>query len=1014
MALLAYMVLETKSPHSREKLAGFLWGENPEDRAKQSLRQSLYSIRHALGALESRYISLEGKVVAFNVLPDFWVDVMEFQRLASEGGNDLEPMRAASELYRGLFLEGIEVFDSPAFDEWLFFHRETLEQQALRVLSRLSEYLLRASLYDEAISIARRMLSMDPLHEGAHRCLMSVFAALGNTDGLRHQYRQCVDILEREVGAEPSPETSKLFHELTALHAVTRLTEVDIPAVQNEFPEPPFLGREAELHILQNRFSKARNGQRNLVFVAGEAGIGKTRLVTEFIRRCQVRNKDDEPARWLYGKCYELETKSPLALWADVLKNLTRKEWVPFLSALPKPWLNQLGRLVPDLGQPEKIFTGETAGESKLHLFQGIVHTFSAISKKSTLIIVLEDLQWSDEASLEQLHYVARHLSECKVFILGTFRLMGNIGNPSLEGLVRWSEGPDTVCFLRMDPLDHLNIERIIRSVSSEINAELLNKLRRTCEGNPLVLVETLRTLFEKGHLRGLSTNDVELKVPRKVEDIMQSRISTLKEDQRRALAAAAVIGRPFEVPLLRRVSGQTENQLADVLDKLISRGLLCELDEQAAHVTFSFDHDYYRLVVYQGMSTFQRKVLHSRTAEAILSAGKTNYHPQLEDIACHFEEADDVRAVSFLVRAANKAEELFDFRHATKLYTRALNVLDRLKLEDPRKRFELILAREKVLDLQGRRADQAADLATLLNLADSLDDRQLQAKAHVRKAGLYTYTGQFPEALQAGKKALELCRITRDKSGEANTLTELGFLHWTSQDHRHALQYNRAALRLYRVLGDTDCEAMALHNLAEIYRSLDSYSQSLRLYEDSLKLKWARKDHRAQALSLYGMAHAIRSLGNVGVAIERYSEALQLCRTAGDLLMVSRVYHELANLYWETGDLIQAIGHMEEALKISFQIGYSPGVAHGLIALSYLHAQNGDNEKARLNAREAGKWLELLEDQVRLKAIKKWERTLVKGAVKSSEIPKTLGWIKSHVAMKETKVYCEFESPML
>lgn len=1014
MALLAYLILETRSAHSREKLAGLLWGESPEKRARQSLRQSLYSLRRTLGVLRNPCIIKNTNIVAFEDRPDFWVDVREFQRLSSTVGNDLESLRAASGLYRGLLLEGIEVFDSPAFDEWLTLRRDALEQKALSVFSKLFETLLHASVYEEAISIARRTLSIDPLHEGAHRCLMSIFAALGDTDGLRRQYRRCVDILQREVGAEPSSETSGLFQELTALRTLPYQVEAELPTVRNKLPELPFLGREAELEVLRDRLGKAWNGQGNLILAAGEPGIGKTRLVTEFIRRCKVQKMDGKPVHCLHGKCYEPETNAPFAMWADALKQLTRPEWTPILSTLPEQWFGQLRRLTPDLGPPTPIIVGETAEEHRLHLYQGIVHTLNAISNACLLILVFEDLQWSDAASLELLHYAARHLSETPVLILGTFRMMGSIDNSPLESLARWTESSDTACLMRMGQLDCTVIERIVRSVGPEISEGLLQKLSCACEGNPLVLVETLRGLVEKGELNGSITEDIELQVPKKVLSIMRSRISMLKEDQRRALASAAVIGRPFGPPLLRRVSGQTEEQLFGILDALISRGLLREMEDGSAGTTLSFDHDYYRRVVYQELSTFQRKVLHRRTAGALLSLRETKQHFQTEEIAYHFEKADDTRAISFLASAAKIAEELFDYRHATELYTRTLNVLDRLAAEDLRKRFELVLKRERVLDLQGRREEQDGDITILLNLADSLADTQLQATAFVRQAGWYTYTEHYSEALVAGKKALELYRNVRDRSGEANTLTELGFLHWSTKDYSNALQYNRTALHLYRILGDTVCEAMALHNLAEIYRSLNSYSESLRLYREAQNLNWARGNYRAQALSLYGMAHALRSLGNVSEAIERYSEALQLCNTAEDLLMVSRVYHELANLSWESGDLFQAIEHMDKALHISLQIGYSPGVAHGLIALSYLHAQGNEIEKALVNAQEANKWLKLLEDEVRLKAIKKWQGSLKKGTVRSSDISKTLGWIKSHVTLREVKVYCEFESPMM
>ncbi len=145
------------------------------------------------------------------------MDALEFRALAAgqAEGDGLDALREATDLYRGLLLEGIEPSDCPAFDEWLFFQRDGLEQRAMGVLERLAGGLLDRGGYSNALAYARRLVALDPLHEGAHRCLMRAYGGLGDREGVRRQYQLCAGVLERELGAEPGGETRALYRALT-------------------------------------------------------------------------------------------------------------------------------------------------------------------------------------------------------------------------------------------------------------------------------------------------------------------------------------------------------------------------------------------------------------------------------------------------------------------------------------------------------------------------------------------------------------------------------------------------------------------------------------------------------------------------------------------------------------------------------------------------------------------------------------------------------------------------------
>jgi tetratricopeptide (TPR) repeat protein len=275
-------------------------------------------------------------------------------------------------------------------------------------------------------------------------------------------------------------------------------------------------------------------------------------------------------------------------------------------------------------------------------------------------------------------------------------------------------------------------------------------------------------------------------------------------------------------------------------------------------------------------------------------------------------------------------------------------------------------------------------------------------------------YTGRYDAARQAGERALDLYRSAKDNAGEAQALRELGFLHWSAEDYGAALTYARDALQLHQRRGEVEGEATALHNLAEIHRSLGSPRQAVTQYEASLNLFWASQDRRRQSLALYGMAHALRQVGDEEGAISRYDQALTQCEATGDRLMASRVHHALAGVHWERGATEQALDHMERAVAISREIGYGPGIGHGLVTLSNLQAQGNHLEVARQQLEEAITWLQLIEDKPGLAQAEAGLRILEQGRVAETTLFATQsGGVKSHVDLAEGKVYCTFESPL-
>jgi tetratricopeptide (TPR) repeat protein len=776
----------------------------------------------------------------------------------------------------------------------------------------------------------------------------------------------------------------------------------------------PFLGRERELAALNAYFDRTIAGEGRMVLVSGEVGIGKTRLVETFLDVAARRSL--QPLLILQGRCYAAESSAPYAMWADALQVFATDRGRPYLADLPQVWRMQLARLVPDLGVPARDMQGATAAESRLRLLQGVARTLAHAAGAGVLCLWFDDLHWADEASLAALHYVARHLVDQPVLIIGTSHPDAPDDAASLQALLA---GIPHAATLTLSPLAPEAVDAMLRRLGYPDDTELARRLYRHSEGNPLFLTETVQTLIESGELdagragRAVPADVETWPVPARIQRVIQDRTASLPDTARRVLAAGAVIGRPFGPVLVRRVSGMPEPDVIEAVDRALRRGFLDERSGHGPEASLGFHHSYIRRVIEGGLSAIQRQALHRRAGEALLALNQARPQAVIEEVAHHFEQAGDPRAVTYLVEAAEQAGALYAYGNATAYLTRALARLDPTQPEDRERRFDLLLERETLLDRQGRRAEQAQDVAALKELAEDLDDPARLARALVREAGLLSTTGDYDGARQAGKRALARYRTADDGAGEGQALRELGFTAWSAGDYGAALGYMRDALTLHRRLGNVEGEATAMHNLAEIHRSLGSPRQALGEYETALNLYWARQMRKRQALTLYGMANALREMDEREKALRRYRETLDHCEAVGDRLMASRVHHALANLHRDLAHPDAALDHMAQAVAISREIGYGPGIAHGLVTLSALEAQNGRPEAAAAHLAEARTWLSLTEaEDGAPRAGTEGAATFPQNAA-APDLPIRLGWVKSHVTLPEGKVYCAFESPV-
>lgn len=504
-------------------------------------------------------------------------------------------------------MEGFALRDSDTFDEWQSAEREVYQRELAGALERLVREQLAANTWEGAIASGQRWLELDPLHEPAHRSLMEAYARAGEKAAALRQYRDAVAVLDRELGVAPLPETTALNDAILADALTTRPThQSEAPPLRRPLAGPsalPFIGRTEELERLQAAIVSSTADGRVIV-IEGEAGIGKTRLADRFTELASADGHTTVEAR-----CYAGESGIAFAPLVALLRaRLASGEGSAVLAGLPPAARAALATLLPELQvSPPESQLNRSRPTARLALLEAIVTVLiSDDSSTRPLVIRLDDAQWADASTMQALAFLARRLHERSALLLLSWR---REELPDHAAPLVAAARPPTGDTIRLGRLD-IDATRQLVTVLAERAGETLpaaaaDDLVTESEGLPLYVVEALAA--------SEPTSGV---APAGIRALLQARLAGLSVVATQVVAAASVIGRSFDLEIVRVVSGRSEEETVDALEELVKRGIVRE-----TAMTGSGQHDFVharlRDVAYDGTSTARRRLLHKRAAEA-------------------------------------------------------------------------------------------------------------------------------------------------------------------------------------------------------------------------------------------------------------------------------------------------------------------------------------------------------------------------------------------------------------
>ena len=732
LALLAYLTAEGGS-HSRETLAALLWPESLHKRGRTTLRRTLADLRKSLPESvfngKSLRILTENDSLRLEIGSDVELDIRILE-VASETAqaiarNDVseilrseavEKLQAATQAYRGEFLQGLSLNAAPEFDYWLDLEREAWRQRAALIFDYLSQLQIDGGEPSEAVKTATTWAKYDRLSETAQRRLIEARFAAGDEEGALQVYDVFRSVLEQALGTGPGPETEALAARIrkeAGPRSSSRLKPRARGSLKETF-ETPLVGRVPEFSALIADYYAASNGEPRVVTLVGETGIGKTRLAMEFLLWARSQGADV-----LEGRAFGSGGQLPYQPLVDAFRRRIDRERAPD-DLLSDVWMSELSRLLPELRERYPDLPPPASDEVTAHLqlYEAIARLVSSLAKPTPVVLFIDDLHWADTASLNVLRYVGRRWTEDARPILLILNVRSEELNSSAE-LSSWLSYLSRDLSVSRLNLSHLTLEDTVRllealagpgrkggdTTSQEPQvtdtrstlAERGQELERfgrwlfaETGGQPLFLVETLKVLLERGVLTrplgaeewslntqalALENEALRLEALPGVREVISSRLSRLSGAATELLAAAAVLGCDFDFGTLRRVADLSETEALSAMDEALGNLLLVRTKHEKRYLgktVYGFGHDKVRLAVYAEVCEARREVLHQR-ALAFLEAAAA--HPA--ELAHHALTAGlEEAAFRHSLAAGDEAMAVFAVRDAIGHYERARRLL--------------------------------------------------------------------------------------------------------------------------------------------------------------------------------------------------------------------------------------------------------------------------------------------------------------------------------------------------
>ncbi|WP_420627605.1 ATP-binding protein [Candidatus Leptofilum sp.] len=721
-ALLIYLAVEQARPFRREALAGLLWPNMPEAKARANLRRALANLRQVIADADGRYLHISRQTLQFNTASPAFVDARHFEQLVENPEPTVAQMEQAVKLVNSRFLEGFSIHDSIAFEEWALLKREQYQRQALRLLNRLTRHYEAQHQYQDALHFAQRQTELEPWHEPGQRQMLRLLARIGQRTNAIRQYERLKTDLSVELQIAPEPETVRLYQQI--VKGVFEQSTNVLPAYLEEptaVPSHPFVARQSELAALHKQLETAVAGQGGTVFIIGEAGSGKTMLLREFSQQAQIHFPQ---LLCLFGNCpAHVGSSNPYAPFRTAVSMLAgniEPHWHSGLLSRPQAvrlWqlqekaqqiLQQHGANLAGVLFTQSQMTAKNSPSAaalpQFILFEQATHVLQKMSRHAPILLLLDDLQWIDPGSVDLLFHLSRQMVGYPILIVGAYR-PEEASSPNQLGerhpLLRLVHELQSVCSENI-VLNQANGRPFVNAwldyEPNQLDESFRQTLHQQTKGHALFTVELVAALKERGDLKrsgegfwqaGQSIT-WEL-LPARAEAMIAERIERLPIPMQHILSAAAVQGEQFIAETVAEMVNANPQTLLRQLSQDLGRihRLVRATGRQRVNgqpiSRYTFRHSLFQRYLYGRLDPIECATLHHKTGELL----ETLYQQKeahgsdsaiVATLAWHFAEAkQSQKAITYHKMAGDHAFKLAANQEAAIHYQQALNLLAEL-----------------------------------------------------------------------------------------------------------------------------------------------------------------------------------------------------------------------------------------------------------------------------------------------------------------------------------------------
>jgi DNA-binding CsgD family transcriptional regulator/tetratricopeptide (TPR) repeat protein len=765
---------------------------------------------------------------------------------------------------------------------------------------------------------------------------------------------------------------------------------------------PVTIGRAHERNALSQLINRTRSGRGQVALLSGEAGMGKSHLIAEIKAKAA-----SEDFLVLQGICFQMDSSYPYAPLLDMLR--TSVAAIPLMEN-PDPIVLEFARLLPELQfsstdtLPASLSDPE---QEKRRLFAALTRFFKERARQQPVLLVIEDLHWCDDISLEFLLFLARSCVALPLLLLMTYR--NDEIQPGLQRLLAQLDRARLSQELQLAPLTFSDVDTMLGAMFNlpdDEQVNLLDLIYPLTEGNPFFVEEVLTSLVPRGelvfddsgwHYKLHSVRrSKRLPVPRSVQEAVQQRTAYLSADAKRLLSLAAVAGRRFNVTLLQEMLRYDEVHLLALLKEVMAAQLVTE--EEADH--FAFRHALTQRAIAAALLVRERQGLHrslAETLERLCTSSPVFRERYLEDLAYHCYEAGMwEQDLVYAQEAGKKAMTLYAQQAAIDHFTRALEAehhlsqmpsphlyLQRGQANETLGEFEHALsdyeyaleaaraAQDHFVEWQsvialgflwtGRDYEQAGRWFRLaVELAEKLDDPTLQARSLNRLGNWLVNTGRIQEGLDAHQKALHLFETQQNTRGMSETFDLLGVAYGFYGDTTNEMKSLGRACELLRSLDDhqslsSSLAARALDSAPEkivtIYSTLRTRDEIMRDIQEARSLARQTNSQAGQAFVEFVTAQVLSSFGELGQALIHAQGALRIATAIEHQQWISASYGALGQLYLLMLEPAMAISALVTGVAVARTLGSSfwSGYLASFLAQAYILRQEFPLAKAAL-----------------------------------------------------------------